>query len=81
MNKARTATRSLDREAAAVEGQPACEACDKCGLKVVRYELKKRGIVFRFCDVCYWGELDAEAGPTPSDVEKKQAGPQVPHRR
>ena len=73
--------RSLDWEAAAMEGQPACEACDKCGLKVVRYELQKRGIVFRFCDVCYWGELDAEAGPARSDVERKQAGPQVPYRR
>jgi len=38
-----------------MEGQSAREACDKCGLKVVRYELEKRGIVFRFCDVCYWG--------------------------
>ncbi len=35
-------------------------ACDKCGLKAVRYELERRGIVLRFCDVCYGGELEAD---------------------
>ena len=61
-----------------MEGQSAREACDKCGLKVVRYELEKRGIVFRFCDVCYWGELDAEAGPPRATWKGSRLARRVP---
>ena len=46
---------------------------DKCGLKAVRHELEKRGTILRFCDACYWGELDADAGLAGSEVERKQA--------
>lgn len=56
-------------------------ACDKCGLKAVRYELERRGIVLRFCDACYWGELGADARPAGSDMEKKQADPRAPFGR
>ncbi len=55
--------------------------CDKCGLKAVRYELERRGIVLRFCDACYWGELEADARPAEGDVEKKQANPRAPFGR
>jgi hypothetical protein len=47
-------------------------ACDKCGLKAVRYELERRGIIMRFCDMCYWGALEANeslAG-APDNVKK-----------
>ncbi len=56
-------------------------ACDKCGLKAVRYELERRGIVLRFCDTCYWGELEAGARPAGSDAEKMKADPLAPQGR
>jgi hypothetical protein len=36
-------------------------ACAKCGLTAVRYELERHGVVLRFCDFCYWGELEADS--------------------
>ncbi len=37
--------------------------CERCGLRAVRHELEKEGIILRFCDDCYWGELEAEGKP------------------
>ncbi len=51
-------------------------ACDKCGLKAVRYELERRGIVLRFCDVCYWGEV--ETGGSLVDEPKTKTEPISP---
>jgi hypothetical protein len=34
--------------------------CEKCGLRTVREELERNGIVLKFCDYCYWGEAEAE---------------------
>jgi hypothetical protein len=47
-------------------------ACDKCGLKAVRYELEQRGIVLRFCDMCYWGEVGTGERPADGVVEEKR---------
>ena len=33
--------------------------CDRCGLRSVRRELEHRGVILRFCDVCYWGAVEA----------------------
>ncbi|GEM_PF-6580634 len=43
--------------------------CERCGLRQVRYELERRGIVVRFCDECYWGELEAPAEPGPGGAQ------------
>jgi hypothetical protein len=53
-------------------------ACDKCGLKVVRYELERRGIVLRFCDMCYWGEVGADGRPACGNMEGKRGGSPTP---
>lgn len=37
--------------------------CERCGLRAVRRELEKNGLVLRFCDYCYWGEVQAEDTP------------------
>jgi len=50
-------------------------ACDKCGLKAVRYELERRGIVLRFCDTCYWGEVTTDVHPAGEEVEGKRSAP------
>ena len=50
-------------------------ACEKCGLKAVRYELERQGIVLRFCDACYWGELETDANAAKSDAVREQADP------
>jgi len=39
--------------------------CDRCGLRAVRHELERNGIIMRFCDDCYWGEV-VEPGPEPA---------------
>jgi hypothetical protein len=43
---------------------PTLTACERCGLREVSHELEKKGVIIRFCDECYWGEIsepDAEA--------------------
>jgi len=50
-----------------------CSACDKCGLKSVHYELERRGIVLRFCDTCYWGEVGANERPADREMEESAA--------
>jgi len=42
--------------------------CEKCGLKIVRRELEKNGIVLKFCDYCYWGEAATPESPAWPDV-------------
>ncbi|HLJ59247.1 MAG TPA: hypothetical protein VKZ50_05900 [bacterium] len=42
--------------------------CDRCGLRAVRHELERNGIIMRFCDDCYWGEV-SEAGTEPTTQE------------
>jgi hypothetical protein len=54
-------------------------ACERCGLRSVRCELEQRGIVVRFCDDCYWGEIQ------PPDLvelrEEAQPGHRTPRGR
>ena len=51
-------------------------ACEKCGLKAVRYELERCGIVLRFCDMCYWGEANTiERAPDGKVDEQRETGP------
>ena len=50
-------------------------ACAKCGLKAVRYELERRGVVLRFCDTCYWGEVSAGEHPPGREVEETRSNP------
>ncbi|MHB8731125.1 MAG: hypothetical protein ACYDAB_04980 [bacterium] len=47
--------------------KPLYTACEKCGLREVRRELEKQGVVIKFCDECYWGEI--------SDLESASAAP------
>jgi hypothetical protein len=42
-------------------------ACDRCGLRAWSRELEQHRIVMRFCDECYWDELE------PSDPAKPAA--------
>ena len=37
--------------------------CERCGLRVVRHELERQGVIMRFCDECYWGEPEGGAPP------------------
>lgn len=44
--------------------KPMLQRCERCGLREVRHELERKGIVARFCDECYWGEVtETEAPP------------------
>jgi hypothetical protein len=45
-------------------------ACERCGLREVRHELEARGMVVRFCDACYWGDVQQPdlAEPAPDRV-------------
>ncbi len=56
-------------------------ACDKCGLKAVRYELEQRGIVLRFCDMCYWGEVETDERPAGRVVGEKWGGVTLQQRK
>lgn len=53
---------------APMEGLPVCE---RCGLKAVRHELERQGIIIHFCDDCYWGVAEEEAPPSPEGVAGK----------
>ena len=37
--------------------RPMLTACERCGLREVRHELEQKGVIIRFCDECYWGEI------------------------
>ncbi len=50
-------------------------ACAKCGLKAVRHELERQGIVVRFCDTCYWGEIGTSEHPAGVEVEDTRKRP------
>ena len=41
-------------------------ACEQCGLREVRHELEKQGVIIRFCDDCYWGEISESGAAGPS---------------
>lgn len=45
-------------------------ACQRCGLRVVRRELEAKGIAFRFCPFCDWGELEEDAAGPAERVRK-----------
>jgi len=50
-------------------------ACERCGLRTVRKELERDGVVMRFCEECYYGEAGEEPpSATPSKSEAKQPG-------
>ena len=50
--------------------KPALTACERCGLREVRHELEKKGVIIRFCEECYWGEI--------SEPEAKATGENTP---
>lgn len=47
--------------------------CEKCGLRAVRQELERNGIVLKFCDYCYWGEAAAEDSSAEQGVRVETA--------
>lgn len=47
--------------------------CEKCGLRAVRHELERKGILLKFCDYCYWGEAATEDSPTEQDAPVEKA--------
>jgi hypothetical protein len=51
--------------------------CEKCGLRTVRKELARDGIVMRFCEECYYGEAGEEAPPA-STPEARMPGAERP---
>ncbi len=58
--------------------KPVLTACERCGLREVRHELERRGIIIRFCDECYWGEAAETAPavpPQPQTDKPASAGP------
>ncbi|HKX16982.1 MAG TPA: hypothetical protein VJT33_03095 [bacterium] len=52
--------------------KPKYEACEKCGLREVRHELEKKGVTIRFCEECYWGELE-DMSPETAPPQNKSA--------
>ncbi len=48
-------------------------ACDRCGLREVRHELEKKGVIIRFCDECYWGEMSENAAAQAPDAANASA--------
>lgn len=48
--------------------------CERCGLRAVRYELERNGVIVRFCDDCYWGEVQGDGTSRGSDGAKKSVG-------
>jgi hypothetical protein len=56
--------------------RPTLTACERCGLREVRHELEKKGVIIRFCEECYWGEIsepDADAAANPPTGQPVQA--------
>jgi len=47
--------------------------CEKCGLRAVRQDLERNGIVLKFCDYCYWGEAAAEDSSAEQGVHVEKA--------
>ena len=52
--------------------KPKYQACEKCGLREVRHELEKKGVTIRFCEECYWGEIE-DMSPEPAPTQNKGA--------
>jgi hypothetical protein len=51
--------------------KPNYAACEKCGLREVRHELERHGVMIRFCDECYWGEIsETESAPVAGPRER-----------
>lgn len=48
-------------------------ACERCGLREVRHELEQKGVIIRFCDECYWGEISDAGSAKPA--RKRIAAP------
>jgi hypothetical protein len=48
-------------------------ACEKCGLREVSHEFEKKGVIIRFCEECYWGEI-SETGEVTAAPSAKRAG-------
>jgi len=72
MNDATVLPRSPIDKVRIMQQQPT--ACERCGLRAVRRELERHGIIMRFCDECYWGEVEREA-PEESAAEKSRVTP------
>jgi len=52
--------------------------CERCGLRVVRRELERSGVIMRFCDECYWGEAESEGAPEEHTKSAEPAQDSVP---
>lgn len=55
--------------------KPMYAACERCGLREVRHELEQKGVIIRFCDECYWGEISE---PDPTAPPQTQAAKPAP---
>jgi len=53
-------------------------ACERCGLRSVRRELERNGIIMRFCDECYWDEVGLEPAPEEPASEKTRTPRRTP---
>ena len=60
--------------------KPIMTACDRCGLQAVRHELEQRGIMMRFCDECYWGEVQPVDRLEPREEHMAELTAAVPWR-
>lgn len=60
--------------------KPKYEACEKCGLREVRHELERKGVTIRFCEECYWGEIE-DMDPEPEARQQRIVEPAAPGSR
>ena len=55
--------------------KPLYTACEKCGLREVRHELERHGVVVKFCDECYWGEISEPESASAAPPQTRTAEP------
>lgn len=55
--------------------RPALTACERCGLREIRHELEQKGVIIRFCDECYWGEISEPNLPAPPAQQAVKPAP------
>jgi hypothetical protein len=55
--------------------KPLYTACEKCRLREVRHELERHGVVIKFCDECYWGEISEPESASAAPPQTRATGP------
>ena len=58
--------------------RPVLSACEKCGLRGVRHELEKKGVFIRFCNECYWSEIEEKDAAGSAEVQASEPAPSAP---